>query len=191
MVDQARVPQHAGSVADRDLALEPRLPAPLPLAVWWVARANLILFGVLCVAGGLFVVGSGLAVVIFPLALGRDGVGRAMITLFLCCATVVATGLAFLAARSAAQVIRRERHGVGSLLAFVRVGALVSVVAAGITWWLSVAFFADVDQWALPVSVPALLAIAVCVLAFGHFAWGMRVLSKYRRSLAGAAIRLG
>lgn len=145
---------------------------------------NLILFGGLCFAGLLFVVGSGLAVVIFPLALGRDGVGLAMITLFLFCATAVSTGLAFLAARSAAQVLRRERRGVGALLAFMRVGALVSVLVAGISWWFSVAFFADVDQSAVPVGFPSLLAIAACVIAFGHFAWGMRVLSGYRRSLA-------
>ncbi|MBC8087064.1 MAG: hypothetical protein H7Z40_07335 [Phycisphaerae bacterium] len=178
------MPQHAGSVADAERVREPRLPAPLPAAVWRVARANLMVFGVLSLCGVIFVCVSGIAVVLFPIVLGREGVGRAMITLFLCCSVAVSTGLALLAARSAARVIRRERRGVSSLLAFVQLGAIVSVFAGGIVWWLIAAFFADRTGGAPAVSLKTLLAIVSPVAAFMFCVWGVVVLRRYRKSIS-------
>lgn len=141
-----------------------------------------MLFGFLSVAGALFVATSGIAVVAFPIVLGRDGVGRAMITLFLFCLVAVGTGVSLLAARSAARVIRRERRGVSSLLAFVRFGALVCVIAGAMVWWLSVAFFGSADEAAL-LTWGSYVALAVCLAGFAFFVWGMRVLSGFRRSM--------
>jgi hypothetical protein len=181
VVGNTRVPQHAGSIADSECVPEPRLPAPLPGPVERVARANLWLFGVLSLCGLIFLIGSGVAVVLFPIVLGREGVGRAMITLFLFCTGAVATGLALLSARSAARVIRRERRGVASLLAFVRFGAFVSVVAQSIVWWLTAAFFADEVG---PMSNGMrILSLAAWMPAFVFFVWGMVVLRKYRKGL--------
>lgn len=182
-IPQSRRPQHAGSIADGERPPEPRLPHPLPHNVSRVARANLWLFGLLSVAGALFVFGSGIAVVAFPIVLGRDGVGRAMITLTLFCVAAVSTGVALLAARSAVRVVRRERRGVASLLAFVRFGAFVSVFVGGIVWWLSVAFIGASDGAEVSLQWGTVVAIGMCLIAFAFFVWGTLVLRGFRRSL--------
>ncbi len=129
-------------LSSRPIALE-RLTAPLPSQVRSVAVISLIVFGALCGLGALFVVGGAAAVVLMPMVMGREGVGRAMITLFTVCVTFVISGILLLAARSAARVIRRERRGVRTLYLFSVSGILLTTLACGIGYWLTTAFFAD------------------------------------------------
>lgn len=146
-----------------------------------VVRANLTIYLLSAIASGLFVVASGIAVVAFPLVLGREGVGRAMITLTLFCVGAVFTGLAALATRSAARVFRREKRGVGSLLAWVRLSAVVTAIFAALLYWIGAAFF---DEDGGMPSAGTLVAIAVCVALFAHFARSASKLGRFRKELA-------
>ena len=110
--------------------------------------------------------------------LGREGVGRAMITLFLGCASLVLTGVALLAARSAARVIRRERRGVASLRAFVILGALVSAIAVAVVWWLNVAFVSDGDWVRATFDWWTLISVGACKLVLFFFVWSAVVLRR-------------
>lgn len=166
-------------LSGRPLVLE-RLPEPLPPRVRSVAVTLLIVFGALCSAGALFVVGGGLAVVLMPLVMGREGVGTAMITLFVVCLTFVGSGILLLAARSAARVIRRERRGVRPLYLFSVIGAMVAALAFAMTQWLSVAFFEmnDGARKGFDASIAARVAEAVFMLLF---AWAIVGLRSYAR----------
>ena len=161
---QARVQPMRAAHSDVDhlsalpLTLE-RLPSPLPPQVHSVAITSLIVFGVLCAAGALFVVGGGIAVVLMPFVMGREGVGTAMITLFAVCVTAVTSGILLLAARGAARVIRRERRGVRTLYLFSVFGVIVAALASGIAYWLKVAFFGS----------ESCVCVCVCVCAYKFY----------------------
>lgn len=145
-----------------------------------VARANLTIYLLSTIASGLFVAACGVAVVAFPLVLGREGVGRAMITLTLFCGGAVFTGLLALATRSAARVFRREKRGIASLLAWVRVSAVMSAILAALVYWIGAAFFND--DGGMP-SAGTVIGIVVCAVLFAHFARSASVLARYRKEL--------
>ena len=165
----------------KPLRLE-RLPAPLPALVRQVAVISLVVFGVLCGVGALFVAGGGVAVVLMPIVMGREGVGTAMITLFTVCVTFVVSGILLLAARSAARVIRRERRGVRTLYLFSVFGLIVAAMAFGIAYWLKVAFFTDDASGESNVYVSTAIA-AVPLMFMAWFARAAFVLSRFAREI--------
>jgi hypothetical protein len=151
-----------------------------------VATTLLVVFGTMFCLTAIYVVGGGLAVVIMPIAMGREGVGTAMITLFTVCVSFVASGILLLAARSAARVIRREQRGVRSLYLFSMTALIVVAIAFFISQWLSVAFYGFVDadnpsiNWSIPVRAVEIFAAAMLM-------WAVVVLRGYDRELRRTA----
>lgn len=159
----------------------PRLNAPLPTALHSVAMTLLVLFGGLFGIGALYVVCGGIAVVLMPIVMGREGVGTAMITLFTVCVMFVISGILLLAARSAARVIRREARGVRSLYWFAITALIVVLLATGVEQLLDIAFgaLADPDlhaiNWSIPIRVVELVVSAVLL-------WAVFVLGPHARA---------
>lgn len=151
---------------------------PLPPLLLFVAKALLVVYGGLFVLGALYVVCGFLAVILMPMIMGRDGVGRAMITLFTVCVTFVTSGILLLAARSAARVVRREPGSVRTLSLFALWSLCVVLVAGAITQWLSVAFFSVAEggelsfDWTIPVRMAELVFAA-------FFLWAAVVLRRF------------
>lgn len=142
----------------------------------------LVVFGLLFCFGVLYVVVGGIAVVLMPIVMGREGVGTAMITLFTVCLTFVVSGILLLAARSAARVIRRESGSVRSLYTFARASTILSVLVGAIMLWLRFAFFNDNAANSSLMGWPLLMLIVPlfsCLL----FARSAIVLRRYSRIL--------
>lgn len=146
----------------------------------------LVLIGVSFGLGVMYVIVGALAVVIMPIAMGREGVGTAMITLFTVCVMIVVSGVLLLAARSAARIIRRERQGVRSLYLFSLFGLIVVLLATGIGQWLSVAFYGMSDpdvkmfNWSIPVRIVEVIVAAILL-------WVVIVLRRFDRQLPQSA----
>jgi hypothetical protein len=92
-----------------------RLSNPLPRAVQRVAWLQLALNG-----AWLFVMLAALAVgaftiVVMPFALGREGVGLAMVSMFGWSLSAVLTAIPYFAARGAARTLRRDARGPATL----------------------------------------------------------------------------
>ena len=191
-VEESRiVNSHGGRSRDEHLDVDhwsaqplllARLPEPLAPQVRSVAVTSLIIFGALCGAGALYVVGGAAAVVLMPIVMGREGVGTAMITLFTVCVTFMTSGVLLLAARSAARVIRRERRGARTLYLFSVTAVIVAAVVCGITYWLKVAFF-DSDSPASSSAYATTAAIIAPLILMAWFARAAIVLRKYARAI--------
>lgn len=170
----------------------PRLPAPLPHAVERVARVQLALNGA-WLAGMLATLAvGGAAIVIAPFALGRAGVGVAMVSLTGWCASVVLSAVPWLAARGAARILGRDRRGLTAVIRSAWFVLLVVWPVACLAYWATSRDFAlALSPSAEPVApfivaalvvVPVALVLVASVLAAGGV-WALAVLKPYRQQL--------
>ena len=159
-----------------------RLPQPLPISVRRVATAQLLALGTLVAIVVVAIAVGALAIVIMPIALGRQGVGMAMVSLFGVCTSALLTTLPFFAARGAARIIRRDARGIAPVMRVAWLTVLLAI-PLGFAGALGLNFISPNNAAQDGLSLQSRAFLVLLALFVVLALWTLAVLRRYKRSL--------
>lgn len=147
----------------RDARSPRRARADMRPAARRVAIAQLVLNGLVLALMLLSLVVTAVAIIVMPFALGRQGVGLSMISMFGLCVTAILAVFPYLATRGATRALRGDVRGFVSLRRIAWLGFVLAATAAFVAAY-SLGFIGNGNLMQQPTSPAAATGFGLAIV---------------------------